>query len=64
MLIKTGFTHNNLLRWQNEYAGRSLNVNGSIMRDTYTAAEGKNGKKPARQPLPGTPAAPGNRINA
>ncbi|WP_256664940.1 hypothetical protein [Klebsiella grimontii] len=36
MLSKTGFTHSDLLRWQSEYAGRSLNVNGSIMRDTYT----------------------------
>ncbi|MBW5932423.1 hypothetical protein CFM96_28075, partial [Klebsiella michiganensis] len=36
MLSKTGFTHSDLLRWQSEYAGRSLNVNGSIMRDTYS----------------------------
>ncbi|NDO80318.1 hypothetical protein CJP72_05855 [Citrobacter sp. NCU1] len=35
MLSETGFTHNDLLRWQNEYAGRSLNMNGTIMRDTY-----------------------------
>ena len=38
MLSKTGFTHSDLLRWQNEYAGRSLNVNGTIMRDTYTSS--------------------------
>ncbi|THB83569.1 hypothetical protein E1N66_14985 [Pantoea allii] len=35
MLSKAGFTHSDLLRCQNEYAGRSLNVNGTIMRDTY-----------------------------
>ncbi|MBZ7671725.1 hypothetical protein FML27_09605 [Klebsiella grimontii] len=35
MLSKTGFTHSDLLRWQTDYAGRSLNVNGTIMRDTY-----------------------------
>lgn len=32
---KTGFTHSDLLRWQIDYVGWSLNVNGSIMRDTY-----------------------------
>ncbi|TGF61594.1 hypothetical protein DAH37_20465 [Escherichia coli] len=36
MLSKTGFTHSDLLNWQIEYAGGSLNVNGPIMRDTYT----------------------------
>ncbi|MGY5958671.1 hypothetical protein ACUY4R_000386 [Kosakonia sp. BK9b] len=35
-LLKTGFTHGDLLRWQIEYAGISLNMNGTIMRDTYT----------------------------
>ncbi|MBS8914481.1 hypothetical protein KEP63_24520, partial [Escherichia coli] len=35
MLSKTGFTHSDLLNWQIEYAGGSLNVNGTIMRDTY-----------------------------
>ncbi|MGF6476538.1 hypothetical protein ABIE06_003384 [Pantoea dispersa] len=35
MLSKTDFTHSVLLSWQNEYAVRSLNVNGTIMRDTY-----------------------------
>lgn len=35
MLSKTGFTHSDLLRWQNEFAARSLNLNGTIMRDTY-----------------------------
>ena len=35
MLSKTGFTHSDLLRWQIDYAGWSLNVNGTIMRDTY-----------------------------
>ncbi|EAY0275566.1 hypothetical protein B2E76_23945, partial [Salmonella enterica] len=32
---KTGFTHSDLLCWQIDYAGGSLNVNGTIMRDTY-----------------------------
>uniref|UniRef100_UPI0039A5F54D hypothetical protein n=1 Tax=Salmonella enterica TaxID=28901 RepID=UPI0039A5F54D len=36
MLSKTGFTHSDLLCWQIDYAGGSLNVNGTIMRDTYT----------------------------
>ncbi|EBS0704516.1 hypothetical protein DTG72_22630 [Salmonella enterica subsp. enterica serovar Brunei] len=35
MLSKTGFTHSDLLCWQIDYAGGSLNVNGTIMRDTY-----------------------------
>ncbi|EEJ4376365.1 hypothetical protein CSU50_004515, partial [Salmonella enterica subsp. diarizonae] len=35
MLSKTGFTHSELLCWQIDYAGGSLNVNGTIMRDTY-----------------------------
>lgn len=34
-LEKTGFTHSDLLCWQIDYAGGSLNVNGTIMRDTY-----------------------------
>ncbi|EDY2585946.1 hypothetical protein GUO17_004040 [Salmonella enterica] len=38
MLSKTGFTHSDLLRWQIDYAGGSLNVNGTIMRDTYRSA--------------------------
>lgn len=36
MLSKVGFTNSDLLRWQINYAGGSLNVNGTIMRDTYT----------------------------
>lgn len=36
MLSKTGFTHSDLLYWQIDYAGGSLNVNGTIMRDTYS----------------------------
>ncbi|WP_343219349.1 hypothetical protein, partial [Salmonella enterica] len=36
-LSKTGFTHSDLLCWQIDYAGGSLNVNGTIMRDTYTS---------------------------
>ncbi|WP_420269159.1 hypothetical protein, partial [Citrobacter sedlakii] len=35
MLSKTGFTHSDLLCWQIDYAGGYLNVNGTIMRDTY-----------------------------
>ncbi|EDQ1537456.1 hypothetical protein B8Y45_001998 [Salmonella enterica subsp. enterica serovar Javiana] len=35
MLSKTGFTHSDPLRWQIEYAGGSLNVNGTIMRGVY-----------------------------
>ncbi|MCX8957185.1 hypothetical protein EHW66_10560 [Erwinia psidii] len=35
MLSKVGFAHGDLLRWQDEYVGRSLNVNGTIMRDAY-----------------------------
>ncbi|TPW39261.1 hypothetical protein FKM52_19285 [Mixta tenebrionis] len=37
MLSKTGFTHSDLLHWQIEYAGSSLNVNGTMMWDTYPA---------------------------
>ncbi|ECE6263551.1 hypothetical protein T072_22415 [Salmonella enterica subsp. enterica] len=40
MLSKTGFTHSALLCWQIDYAGGSLNVNGTIMRDTYTGTSG------------------------
>ncbi|MGY9357757.1 formate dehydrogenase subunit gamma, partial [Citrobacter braakii] len=39
MLSKTGFTHSDLLCWQSDYAGGSLNVNGTIMRDTYRIVE-------------------------
>ncbi|ECF5956186.1 hypothetical protein FNJ09_19850 [Salmonella enterica subsp. salamae] len=35
MLGKTGFTHSDLLCWRIDYAGGALNVNGTIMRDTY-----------------------------
>lgn len=35
MLSKTGFTHSDLLNWQIDYTGGSLNVNGTIMMDTY-----------------------------
>ncbi|ASG83113.1 hypothetical protein R530_23305 [Salmonella enterica subsp. arizonae serovar 50:r:z] len=38
MLSKTGFTHSELLCWQIDYAGGSLNVNGTIMRDTYKSS--------------------------
>ncbi|EPI68061.1 transposase-like protein, partial [Salmonella enterica subsp. enterica serovar Enteritidis str. 08-1080] len=41
MLSKTGFTHSDLLCWQIDYAGGSLNVNGTIMRDTYKAFYGE-----------------------
>ncbi|EDQ9846162.1 DinI family protein [Salmonella enterica subsp. enterica] len=40
MLSKTGFTHSDLLCWQIDYAGGSLNVNGTIMRDTYSSSNG------------------------
>ncbi|ECI5768656.1 hypothetical protein D5770_23715 [Salmonella enterica subsp. enterica] len=39
MLSKTGFTHSDLLCWQIDYAGGSLNVNGTIMRDTYNPSK-------------------------
>ncbi|EDP9817794.1 hypothetical protein OK33_004967 [Salmonella enterica subsp. enterica] len=39
MLSKTGFTHSYLLCWRIDYAGGSLNVNGTIMRDTYRRAQ-------------------------
>ncbi|ECC3316431.1 hypothetical protein XV43_002701 [Salmonella enterica subsp. enterica] len=39
MLSKTGFTHSDLLCWQIDYAGGSLNVNGTIMRDTYITTD-------------------------
>lgn len=42
MLSKTGFTHSDLLRWQIDYAGWSLNVNGTIMRDGYTGISLRN----------------------
>ncbi|EAA1976488.1 hypothetical protein DOV67_26080 [Salmonella enterica subsp. enterica serovar Java] len=35
MLSKTGFTHSDLLCWQIDYAGGSLNVNGTIMWYAY-----------------------------
>lgn len=35
MLSKRGFTNSDLLHWQIDYAGGSLNVNGTIMRDIY-----------------------------
>ncbi|PQK96365.1 hypothetical protein CG433_06130 [Pantoea ananatis] len=35
MLSKTGFTHSDLLCWQSDYAGGSLNMNGTVIRDTY-----------------------------
>jgi hypothetical protein len=33
---ESGFTHSDLLRGHNQYVGRSLKVNGSFCRDTYT----------------------------
>ncbi|MGO2729469.1 MAG: hypothetical protein ACTIA0_05465, partial [Citrobacter braakii] len=45
MLSKTGFTHSDLLCWQIDYAGGSQNVNGTIMRDTYTYYPGYRGTK-------------------
>ncbi|WP_420186386.1 hypothetical protein, partial [Klebsiella quasipneumoniae] len=43
MLSKTGFTHSDLLCWQSDYAGGSLNVNGTIMRDTYSGTSISSG---------------------
>ncbi|AVC45231.1 hypothetical protein AL524_24905 [Citrobacter amalonaticus] len=42
MLSKTGFTHSDLLCWQIDYAGGSLNVNGTIMRDTYKSTASRS----------------------
>ena len=43
MLSKTGFTHSDLLCWQIDYAGGPLNVNGTIMRGTYSTLVFKYG---------------------
>ncbi|MFO4446791.1 hypothetical protein AAHC63_03800, partial [Klebsiella quasipneumoniae subsp. quasipneumoniae] len=32
---ESGFAHGDLLQEHNQYAGRSLNVNGPLYRDTY-----------------------------
>jgi hypothetical protein len=32
---ESGFAHGDLLQEHNQYAGRSLNVNGPFCRDTY-----------------------------
>jgi len=34
MLNKKSFTHSDLLRWRDEYAGRHLNMNGTITEGT------------------------------
>ncbi len=39
VLSKTGFTHSDLLRWQIDYAGGSLKLNGTIMMNGYTIAQ-------------------------
>ncbi|QEY56832.1 hypothetical protein FTX45_19375 [Leclercia adecarboxylata] len=36
MLGESDLTHSDLLRGHNQYVGRSLKVNGSFFRDTYT----------------------------
>jgi len=33
---ESDFTHGDLLKGHNQYVGRSLKVNGSFYRDTYT----------------------------
>ncbi|PJG77726.1 hypothetical protein CVO78_21810, partial [Klebsiella pneumoniae] len=33
---ESGFAHGDLLQEHNQYAGRSLNVNGPLYRDAYT----------------------------
>ncbi|WP_323090708.1 hypothetical protein, partial [Klebsiella variicola] len=42
---ESGFAHGDLLQEHNQYAGRSLNVNGPLYRDTYrnTPKKLKNG---------------------
>ncbi|HBW8903519.1 TPA: hypothetical protein MFN42_005033 [Klebsiella quasipneumoniae subsp. quasipneumoniae] len=35
MFGESGFAHGDLLQEHNQYAGRSLNVNGPLYRDTY-----------------------------
>ncbi|AUQ27392.1 hypothetical protein C1O30_21125 [Dickeya zeae] len=37
MFGESGFTHGDLLNGHNQYVGRSLKVNGSVYRDTYTS---------------------------
>ncbi|ECH8734440.1 hypothetical protein R455_004720 [Salmonella enterica subsp. enterica] len=46
MLSKTGFTHSDLLCWQIDYAGGSLNMNGTIMQDIYTTTPLSASQKP------------------
>ncbi|RTD71045.1 hypothetical protein EJ896_18560 [Klebsiella quasipneumoniae subsp. similipneumoniae] len=36
MFGESGFAHGDLLQEHNQYAGRSLNVNGPLYRDAYT----------------------------
>ncbi|WP_415836967.1 hypothetical protein, partial [Rouxiella silvae] len=36
---ESNLTHGDLLRGHNQYAGRSLKVNGSLKRDAYTRSE-------------------------
>lgn len=36
MVSKSDLTHSDLLREHDQYVGRSLKVNGSFKRDTYT----------------------------
>ncbi|QJT78903.1 hypothetical protein C0557_01845 [Kosakonia sp. MUSA4] len=38
MFGESGFTHGDLLRGHNQYVGRSLKVNSSFKRDTYSTA--------------------------
>ncbi|HGL5794642.1 TPA: hypothetical protein ACKFQQ_005260, partial [Klebsiella variicola] len=35
---ESGFAHGDLLQEHNQYAGRSLNVNGPLYRDAYIPA--------------------------
>ncbi|HBY0135137.1 TPA: hypothetical protein MIN49_27285, partial [Klebsiella pneumoniae] len=35
---ESGFAHGDLLQEHNQYAGRSLNVNGPLYRDAYSNA--------------------------
>ncbi|NIF34194.1 hypothetical protein F3J29_18885, partial [Enterobacter sp. Cy-643] len=45
---ESGFAHGDLLRGHNQYAGRSLNVNGPVCRDAYIIKRGKLQHKQTR----------------
>ncbi|MBX4547491.1 hypothetical protein D2915_01235 [Klebsiella pneumoniae] len=43
MFGESGFAHGDLLQEHNQYAGRSLNVNGPLYRDAYTHTATRSG---------------------